>query len=88
MAFMITDDCINCGGCIEACENGAIYETDECSVIDPDKCTECVGNFPTQICADGCSVSACKPDPNHVETREELMAKWHMLHPYETPKTK
>ncbi len=26
MAFMITDDCINCGYCVEECPNSAIYE--------------------------------------------------------------
>ena len=88
MAYMITEDCINCGGCIEACENHAIYETETRSFIDPDKCTECVGIFPTPMCADGCPVDACQPDPEHPENREALLEKWRILHPKETPKTK
>jgi len=88
MAFNITDDCINCGGCVEICENEAIYETEEMSVIDPTKCTECVGVFESQMCTDACPVNAPQPDPEHRETREELLAKWRRLHPGETPKTR
>ena len=88
MAYMITDDCINCGGCAEGCENHAITETDTCSMIDPAKCTECVGIYPTPLCADACPVDACQPDPQNRETREELMEKWRRLHPKETPKTR
>lgn len=88
MAYKITDDCINCGGCIEICENRAIYETDEKSEIDPTRCTECVGVFESQMCADVCSVNAPKPDPARRETREELLAKWKKLHPNEVPKTR
>lgn len=88
MAYKITDDCINCGGCAEACENRAITDEETCSVIDPSKCTECVGIFPTPMCADSCPVDACQPDPEHQETRGELLAKWRGLHPKETPKTK
>ena len=87
MAFMITDECINCGGCMEICENRAIYETEEKSEIDPSRCTECVGISQRQMCADVCSVNAPRPDPNYRETREELLEKWRKLHPGETPKT-
>ncbi len=88
MAYKITDECINCGGCIEICENRAIYETAEKSEIDPARCTECVGVFESQMCADVCSVNASKADPAHRETREQLMAKWKKIHPNEVPKTK
>jgi len=88
MAYKITDECINCGGCVEICENGAIIEEEEITIIDPSKCTECVGIFKTPMCADVCSVDACKPDPEHQETREELLEKWRRLHPRETPKTR
>jgi hypothetical protein len=30
-------------------------------------------------------VGACVPDPNHQESHEELLAKWLLLHPGETP---
>ncbi len=65
MAYMITDDCTNCGACEAECPNEAISEGDEIFVIDPEKCTECVGYFDTPQCADVCPVDACVPDPDH-----------------------
>ena len=41
MAYVISDDCIACGTCIDECQVGAISEGDKYS-IDPDACTECV----------------------------------------------
>ena len=35
--------------------------------------------------AEVCPIDAAVPDPEHVESREELLAKWHRLHPGETP---
>ena len=34
-------DCVNCGGSIDECPEGAIIEGDEISGIDPEKCVEC-----------------------------------------------
>jgi len=86
MAYKITEDCISCGACEEECGNEAISEGESIYVIDPDRCTECVGNFESPMCAEVCPVDACVPDPEHVESREELLAKWQGLHPGETPK--
>jgi ferredoxin len=85
MAYKITDECISCGTCEEECANGAISEEEETYIIDPDKCTECVGNFDAPQCAEVCPVNAAVPDPDHEESHEELLAKWHRLHPGETP---
>jgi len=49
--------------------------------IVPDKCTECVGAHDSSKCAEVCPVEACQPDPAHVETKEQLMAKYKKLHP-------
>ncbi len=68
MAYMITEDCTNCGACEAECPNDAITEGDEIFVIDPEKCTECVGDFDTQQCADVCPVDCCVPDPDHPRT--------------------
>jgi len=79
MAFKITEECINCGACEPECPNQAISVGDEIYIINPDKCTECVGHFDASQCAAVCPVDACVSDPDHKETREELMAKFHRL---------
>lgn len=86
MAYKITDDCISCGACEPECPNQAISEGGVIYVIDPDKCTECVGSHESSRCAAVCPVDACVPDPAHKENRETLLAKWRKLHPGETPK--
>lgn len=85
MAFKITDACIACGSCESECPNEAISEGDEYYVIDPAKCTECVGFYETQQCYDVCPVEAPQADPDIVETREQLLAKFAKLHPGQDP---
>jgi len=60
-------------------EGSAIY------IIDPERCTECVGSFESSRCAAVCPVDACHPDPKRKETREQLLAKWRRIHPKEQP---
>ena len=86
MALMITDECINCDVCEPECPNDAISQGDTIYVIDPNKCTECVGFFDTQQCVSVCPTDACVPDPDHKETKEELLAKFAKLHPGKQPK--
>ena len=43
MALIITDECINCDVCQPECPNDAISQGETIYVIDPGKCTECVG---------------------------------------------
>src|SRR5690554_8236816 len=76
MALMITDDCINCDVCEPECPNGAISQGEEIYVIDPDLCTECVGHFDEPQCQQVCPVDCIPLDPNRVESREQLMAKY------------
>ena len=85
MAYKISDDCISCGACESECPNEAISEGDTTYVIDPKKCTECVGAFESSKCAEVCPVDACNPDPAHKESKEQLLEKWKGLHPGETP---
>ena len=75
MAFKITEDCISCGACEPVCPNTAISEGESVFDVDPNKCTECVGFFDEQQCASVCPTDACVPDPEHRETREQLLAK-------------
>jgi ferredoxin len=86
MAYKITEECISCGACEPECPNKAISEGQTTYVIDPAKCTECVGSFDSSRCAAVCPVDACVPDPAHKETKEQLLAKWKKLHAGETPK--
>ena len=81
MAFKITEDCISCGACEAECPNQAISEGATTFKIDPAKCTECVGAHDTSKCAEVCPVDACQSDPDHKETKEELLAKYKKLHP-------
>lgn len=86
MAYKISEECISCGACEPECPNAAIKEGDSSFVIDPDKCTECVGSFPSSKCAETCPVNAAGPDPAHQETKDQLLEKWKKIHPGETPK--
>ena len=75
MAYKITDDCISCGACEAECKNEAISEGETSYVIDPDKCTECVGNFESPKCTEVCPVDACVAAPDHEESKEQLLEK-------------
>ena len=79
MALMITEECINCDVCEPECPNGALSQNEEIYVIDPVKCTECVGHFDTPQCLEVCPVDCIVQDPAHVESREQLLAKFESL---------
>jgi len=57
---MITDECIACDACREECPNEAIEENDPIYIIDPDRCTECVGHFDEPQCIAVCPVDGSK----------------------------
>jgi len=62
MAYKITDECAKCGACELECPNLAISEGDTTYVIDPAKCTDCVGFFESSRCAEICPVGAPQPE--------------------------
>ncbi len=86
MALMITDECINCGACVPECPNEAISEGEDIYVIDPAKCTECVGWYDEPQCVQVCPVDCIVEDPDHKETKEQLLEKFKKLHPDKEPK--
>lgn len=79
MALMITDECINCDVCEDACPNNAIYEGELIYEIEPSKCTECVGHYDEPQCRIVCPVDCIPLDPNHNESQETLLAKYKKL---------
>ncbi|MBS7349849.1 MAG: YfhL family 4Fe-4S dicluster ferredoxin [Comamonas sp.] len=79
MALTITEECINCDVCEPECPNQAISMGADYYVIDPDKCTECVGHFDQPQCMEVCPVSCIPVHPDHVESREQLLAKFERL---------
>ena len=76
MALLITDECINCDVCEPECPNDAISMGVDFYVIDPHKCTECVGHFDEPQCRQVCPVECIPLNPEWVESKEQLMAKY------------
>ena len=85
MALMITDECINCDVCEPECPNDAISQGEEIYVIDPKRCTECVGHFDQPQCVEVCPVD-CIP-VGVVETREQLQLRYEALMAEKTVKS-
>ncbi len=79
MALIITDDCTACDACLDPCPNDAISEGD-IYVIDPLRCTECVGVEDEPQCVLECPADCIVPDPNWSETPEQLQEKYEGLH--------
>ena len=80
MALMINELCTACDACEPVCPNKAITPGDSIYVIDPMKCTECVGAEDEPQCQLVCPADCIFPDPTHLESREELQAKYVALH--------
>lgn len=81
MALLINEECINCNACVDECPNDAISEGESIYVINSDLCTECVGFFDDPQCIAVCPVEgAIVHDPDHQETKEELLAKKERTH--------
>lgn len=52
MAYVISDECINCGACEGECPVSSISEKDDMRIIDADTCISC------GACAAVCPVDA------------------------------
>ncbi|OZA43639.1 MAG: ferredoxin [Hydrogenophilales bacterium 17-61-76] len=58
------------------CPNDAISQGDEIYIIDPNKCTECVGHFDTPQCVEVCPVDCIPLNPDYSETQDQLQIKF------------
>ncbi|MBI3382668.1 YfhL family 4Fe-4S dicluster ferredoxin [Aquabacterium sp.] len=79
MALTITSECINCDVCEPECPNQAISMGETIYVIDPAKCTECVGHFDEPQCIQVCPVECIPVNPEHIESKDQLWAKFRRL---------
>ena len=80
MALTIIDTCTNCDACRPVCPNEAISAGDAIYVIDPLRCTECVGAEDEPQCKLVCPESCIQANPDWSETEEELLVKYQQLH--------
>jgi ferredoxin len=85
MAVKITEDCVYCGSCEPTCPNDAISPGDDFYVIDPERCTECLGFYDEQQCVGVCPTDAIVPDPDHRESKERLLHQYQVMHPERPP---
>ena len=57
MAYtIVAENCTACGACEAECPNVAIREKDGVYVINPKKCTECIGYFEDAQCVAVCPI--------------------------------
>lgn len=80
MALMINEDCTACDACVLECPNDAISVGDPIYVIDALRCTECVGAHDEPQCQLVCPPDCIVPNPDYLETPEELQTKYEQLH--------
>lgn len=67
------------GSQIDSDQRNAPISSDLYFIV-PEKCTECTGFHEEPQCAAVCPVDCCVPDPDHVESKEELLAKKDKMH--------
>ena len=79
MALLIIDTCTACDACEPVCPNEAIKAGETIYVIDPMKCTECVGAEDEPQCKLVCPEVCIIANPDWEETPEELQEKYEAL---------
>ena len=77
MSLKINELCVNCDVCEPVCPNKAISQGETIYVIDPARCTECVGHFDEPQCVVVCPVECI--DPGDTESHDDLLAKLRRL---------
>jgi ferredoxin len=79
MSLIINEECIACDACIDECPNEAIDGGDPIYVIDPDRCTECIGHYDEPACIAVCPVDCIERDEENRESYEELIFKYEQM---------
>lgn len=79
MALLINEDCINCDVCEPECPNDAISAGEDIFIIDPERCTECVGHYDESQCVAVCPADCIVADPACQESEAQLHAKFTRL---------
>ncbi len=65
MAVRITDVCISCDACLDECPTEAIVDDEDNPTgediyyVDPEKCSECVGDHDSPACQAACPTEEC-----------------------------
>jgi len=80
MALTINDNCTACDACPSVCPNEAISVASPIYIIDPAKCTECVGAHDEPQCKLVCPADCIVVHPDFQETPEQLQEKYNTLH--------
>ncbi len=80
MALIITDECTACDACVDPCPNEAIKAAEPIYIIDPLRCTECVGAEDEPQCKLVCPADCIISDPDWPESQDQLMAKYEQIH--------
>lgn len=62
MALQIVESCVNCWACVDVCPNGAVFEDTPHFLVDPGKCTECLGDHAVPQCAAICPIEGAIVD--------------------------
>ena len=80
MALMNTYECTACDACVDPCPNDAIKAAEPIYIIDPLRCTECVGAEDEPQCKLVCPADCIISDPDWPESQDQLMAKYEQIH--------
>jgi ferredoxin len=62
MALEIVESCVNCWACAPLCPSKAIFFAKPHFLIDPDRCSECLGDFASPQCATICPIEGAIVD--------------------------